>query len=480
MTYGFGRGMVSYPADIATSNGQWSADASARRAQLRRLIAEIEARAVRAPRATPAGARSSWGAADEPELLADAVRRETCSGPFTYREVVYPLRGCRGSQPLGELGALSGATMALLAPGEDLESAEADELYFLDIETTGLGGAGAIAFLVATARIERREVGAEGNGAEGDGAEQTLVLRQYLAESPPEEAALLEALIADADLASDPVLVSYNGRVFDAPLLDERATLHRQRAGFEALRQLDLLRAARTGYRGLLPDCRQGSMEWGVLSASRPPTDVPGAEVPGVYFQFLRTGSRRLLDPIVGHNELDVLGMAGLLAFYAGLLDRGRRAAGRDALALGRLLDARRDDRAEHYLEVAATGADTPGLREEGMLRLAALHKRAGRRRAASELWERTLALPTSAPLGPLVELAMYYEHQCHDFERASGFAMRARTHLAALSRSHPWPSAPRKIAELDHRLERLRRKIERAGEVASGGGGSAMGRSGR
>src|SRR5690606_26752386 len=159
-----------------------------------------------------------------PEVFPAAERRETSNGPCWVIEVVYPLDHEVGRQPLHEVAHVSPETYALLAPNEGAEEAALSDLLFIDIESTGLGGAGAMAFLVATGRLEVRE------------GVQAFVLRQYLATSPPEEGGVLAALLEDADVAGvDPVLVSYNGRAFDAPMLDGRATMHRLRAGFDAL-----------------------------------------------------------------------------------------------------------------------------------------------------------------------------------------------------------------------------------------------------
>lgn len=473
------------------------------RARLRRLIVEMEQRSP-SREAPPVRTRDvDEFDGDVPrDLMATAERRETELGPFTYREVTYPLEHVAGHQRLGDITALSPETLRLLAPEEGIEDAAIGDLYFLDIETTGLGGAGAIAFLVAAGRFD----------VDDEGAPTAFVLSQYLAESPPEEAALLEALIEDARFRDEPVLVTYNGGTFDAPMLDGRATMHRKRGGFEGLRQLDLLRPARTSYRGLLRNCKLATMEHELLGMTRPSEDVPGAEVPHWYFRFLRTGDHRMLNPIVEHNELDIVGMVGLLAWHVMHLDGGREPSERDALAVGRLLVARGDDeRAAPFLERAVAEAEggtseagatadesrtdetiaagrrasalrartgrtvyrpgvhrhvqpgPPSVREEALLRLAALRKRAGARELAAQLWHQALDLPARAPLEPLIELAMYYEHQCKDFDRAIAHADQAAAHVATQVRPHDPRRGGRWLEAIEHRLARLHSRAERA-----------------
>ena len=436
------------------------ADLTATRARLRRLISDMERRG---PKPVPAlrEVREAGRPRTTLEVFPDAVRRETSEGVCTYREVRYPLAFEVGEVPLAALTQVNGGLLDLLAPREELDEATLGDLWFLDIETTGLGGAGTLVFLVATARIESDEAGS------------AVVLRQYLAESPPEEAALLEALIEDGRFAEDPVLVTYNGRSFDAPMLDERATMHRRRAGLQGLRHLDLLHPTRLAFRGLLPSCRLGMVESEVLRMQRPSEDIPGAEVPAWYFRFLRVGDARMLRPIVEHNELDVVGMTGLLAWLAvgvqAQAPPSNDRAARDALAVGRLLSARgRASEAVRHLErsIRLGSSEQRGdavVLEQGLLLLAAIHKRDEQREQAAALWHRALELPARAPLTPLLELAMYYEHQRREFDLAIELAERAREHVERWLHPRDPAHGGRALMEIEHRLARLHSRAERA-----------------
>ena len=437
------------------SGGRAVALHAEQRERLRALIRGIESQPRSQPQPSRPGLADAPGAAVGPDapaldaLLPDVVRRETAEGACTYRERRYPLSHVVGEQPLAELRHARGDALALLAPGEGLERARPEELLFLDIETTGLGGAGAITFLVATGRLER--------GA--------FVLRQYLALSPAEEGALLEALIEDATLgAPDPVLVTYNGRAFDAPMLDQRATMHRRRGGFEALRHVDLLPPARLAYRGLLESCRLAVVEAELLGLRRPHDDVPGAEVPAWYFRYLRGGDARRLLPLIAHNELDVLALGGLLAWLAVTLTGVREPRGREALAAGRLLARRRrHDAARPHLRRALSDLPPSAARDEALARLAALYKTAGRRELAEPLWRELASEAGPRALRSHVELAIYYEHHLRDFARASAVVERALAAVEQAFLAHEAHRAERWRAQLLHRRRRLRSKQERA-----------------
>ena len=413
----------------------------------RRLQALIDRIEQRGPRrltpAPPAATAITSGARARSDTTL--VRRETAVGPCSYREVCYTPGASAGRQRLDALAALEPDSLALLVPGEALDAVAPHELLFLDIETTGLGGAGAMAFLVATARME---------------ADGVFVLRQYLARSPAEEGALLTALIEDARPDRDPVLVTYNGRGFDAPMLDGRMTMHRLRAGFEALRHVDLLTVSRLLYRGLLRSCRLAEVEVAVLGLERPGDEVPGAEVPAWYFRFLRTGDDRCLAPLIRHNEVDVVALGGLLARLSALATGAERPAhGVEGLALARLLARRaRPLEAAAHLEQALRTLAPSHARDEALHRLAMHHKRSGQRPLAVPLWAELASRPGHGRVHAQVELAKYYEHERRDFAAAASVVAEALALVAAGAAAE----RDRRLDELTHRQSRVRRKAGR------------------
>ena len=100
---------------------------------------------------------------------------------------------------------------------------------FFDLETTGLsGGAGTLAFLVGCGWFD------------DDGG---FVTRQFLLVRHADERALLEA-VAD-ELARAGALVSFNGKSFDAPLLETRYLFHRLAWRGRELPHVDVLHPAR-------------------------------------------------------------------------------------------------------------------------------------------------------------------------------------------------------------------------------------------
>ena len=199
---------------------------------------------------------------------------------------------------------------------------------FFDLETTGLnGGAGTYAFLVGCGMFD------------DDGG---FITRQFVLLRHVDERQLLQGVGAEFSKAG--ALVSFNGKSFDAPLIETRHLYHRLEWRAGGLPHLDVLHPARRFWghqiQGVAGDssCSLGTLERSVLGARRR-GDVPGFEIPARYFEFVRSGDARALAGVLEHNRLDLLSLAGLTARLLDLIRRGPTAArrAREALALGRL-----------------------------------------------------------------------------------------------------------------------------------------------
>lgn len=172
-------------------------------------------------------------------------------------------------------------------------------LIFLDTETTGLaGGAGTLAFLVGVARL----------------AADVLELTQWLLTAFSGEAALLDCLAAA--LGPEDLLVSFNGKAFDLPLLETRARLLGRAGGLRRRPHIDLLHALRRAHGRRLPDCRLKTAEVHLLGFERA-DDLPGALAPAAWRAWLTRGEAGRLAEVLAHNRHDLLSTALLLAVLA-------------------------------------------------------------------------------------------------------------------------------------------------------------------
>ncbi|MDR0655191.1 MAG: ribonuclease H-like domain-containing protein [Treponema sp.] len=177
----------------------------------------------------------------------------------------------------------------------------ADEYCFFDLETTGLsGGAGTVAFLAAMGRFT-----------------SSLGLRvdQFLLLDYPGETAFLERVLETlVPQAPGPVIVTYNGKTFDVPLLRTRCLMKGIRP--PEIFQADLLHPARRLWKNILPSCSQSVIETEILGLDRS-GDTSGAEAPDIWFDFLKTGKIQALMGICDHNIKDIAGLARLFTALA-------------------------------------------------------------------------------------------------------------------------------------------------------------------
>ena len=174
-----------------------------------------------------------------------------------------------------------------------------DDVLCFDTETTGLaGGTGTRAFMIGAADL----------------VDGQLRVRQLLTTTLAAEQAMLETFARW--LAPGTVLVSYNGRSYDAPLLKARYRLARLPCPVAPLAHLDLLHPARRRWRGRWENCRLATIEHRVLGVVRE-DDLPGSEAPRAWRDYLNGGPATDLRRVLAHNHTDVRSLAQLLAHLA-------------------------------------------------------------------------------------------------------------------------------------------------------------------
>lgn len=248
---------------------------------LKDRLAELDpsmGRRRRRARAAPASLGDLLGVSDEDGVLV--VER-------SYSELT-------SSEAAGRLlRALDRASKSVLAR-DDVDAsvrqllADPAGALFVDTETTGLSGN--MIFLLGAMRF--------------DGSD--LRLTQVFARDYGEEPRLLKrwtSMLRDASM-----LVSFNGKSFDLPMLRDRLAYHRM-AGPTEPPHLDLLHHSRRRWGKTLPDCRLQTLEWR-LCGRRRAGDIPGDEIPSVYHRYVRTGEAGDILSVFHHNALDIITLA--------------------------------------------------------------------------------------------------------------------------------------------------------------------------
>jgi uncharacterized protein YprB with RNaseH-like and TPR domain len=368
---------------------------------------------------------------------------------------------------------------------------------FLDTETTGLaGGSGTYAFMVGIAWWD----------AGG------LLVEQFFLRDLDEEHSLLLEL--SERMKRRPVLVTFNGKSFDWPLLETRYRMTRAVPVFSPKLHLDLLHPARQIWRLRLGSVRLKDLERHVLGRdgraldwSRQ-DDIDSALIPQMYFDYLRGGPTEPLVGIFRHNQMDLRGLAALAGKILALLDSGNGIASAvqaetndpiEVLGLSRMMRKRgHSTRARELYETALRFGLPRSIERLAQRELALLAKRELDYTRAISLWDalRQEPSPANRKEAPILaadahkalesaieaaeQLAIYYEHRAKQARPALDLVRAALAELQAAAqrdRKFARDRAMKMEARLTRRLMRLERRCTNGHLVtpASGSGSSSL-----
>jgi uncharacterized protein YprB with RNaseH-like and TPR domain len=343
-------------------------------------------------------------------MSGEVVRTEF--GEHFETERLWERHRRHGSVDISDLAELPGDLLEPLSSGS-IPQSNPVKWAFLDTETTGLaGGAGTYAFLIGV----------------GSADSEGFRVRQFFMRDYGEEASLLARLTEY--LARFDVLITYNGKAYDQPLLETRFRMARARHPFDRMEHLDLLFGARRLWKLRLDSCRLVDLENQILGVERQ-GDLPGEMIPYCYFDYLRTQRAFQLVPIFHHNAIDILSLACLTAIVPFAFRAPAEAAfrhGADLIGLGRWLQ--KEGRHEEALGLFRRAVEL-GLGDSLLFRtlwdMAAIERRAGRTDAALAIVTELAASRNAYRAKALCELAKHYEH------REGNYAMALEMTQAAI-----------------------------------------------
>jgi uncharacterized protein YprB with RNaseH-like and TPR domain len=351
--------------------------------------------------------------------------------------------------PQPRAGEMDSGALRLLAPDAVDTVCDCAKWIFLDTETTGLaGGTGTYAFLVGLAWWD----------------EDGFVVEQHFMRDHSEEPSLL--LDIAERFAHGRVLVTFNGKSFDWPLLQTRFQISRVAGIPEPVAHLDLLHPARQLWRLSLRSVALAQLEQHVLQFDRG-QDIASETIPQRYFDFLRGGPPEAIAEVFLHNQMDLCGLS-LLALHINeiLADPENNAccAG-ELFGISRLLQRRGQDHLAGRIYRKALGSGLPKTAEQVANReLALLAKRGGNYELSNALWEKLLD-DSPAGLKAYEQLAIYYEHRADLPEKAAELSREALVKLQDAFHFGRIPSSQYQQwhASFHHRLNRLRTKTAKA-----------------
>lgn len=347
-----------------------------------------------------------------------------------------------GHIPIARARKIESHIASALALDSNFANVDFTRMLLLDTETTGLsGGTGTLPFLIGMAWFE----------------DEGLRIEQLLLKRPGEERPLLSRLAER--IAESSCIVTYNGKSFDWPLLRTRAIINRVPVPTPNA-HLDLLHCARRIFARRLGRVRLVQVESEVLGMVRE-HDVEGAEIPHLYWDFIRGGEESILTPVIEHNANDLVALAALLA---ALGERWESAlpthAPADRLGIARLALRHGDfERAIRFAKAAASSTGSADMTVDACLveiEVARAHRKheevcllLQKAIDACESDERRAALHLA--------LAKHLEHRCGDPQAAMTHAAHTAVAEGTL-----------KSAE---RMARLLRKHERQATKATNSG---------
>jgi len=345
-----------------------------------------------------------------------------------------------GSADIGALADLPHCLLDALSENE-IPAAGPERWAFLDTETTGLaGGSGTYAFLIGVGRI----------------TPAGFRIRQFFMREYVEERSVLEAL--NQHLADFDVLITYNGKSYDQPLLETRYRMTRHTPPFARLGHLDLLHGARRLWKLRLDSCRLMQLEEQILGVYRE-GDLPGEMIPYVYFEYLRSREAQRLQPIFHHNAIDILTLACLTAIVPAAfrstdsesLARVGVKRGEDLAGIARWLLAAEEHEQALALFKRALDAGLPDrLLFRALWDVALIEKKLERPHAALQVFTELAGCANEYCVCALQELAKYYEHE----ERNYGIALEFTKQAIAYESS---PALHHRKARLERRLAKPR-----------------------
>lgn len=324
-----------------------------------------------------------------------------------------------------------------------------DQFCFVDIETTGLsGGAGTFAFLIGAGKYE------------GD----SLLIRQFFLRDPSEELAHLSAF--EQFLLPCCSLVTYNGKSFDAPVINSRFTIHGEHSPLTELIHIDLLHLARRLWPNRLPSRTLGNIETQILNTTRTDQDIPGWMIPQLYMDYLHFGDAFPLKQVFYHNLQDVISLSKLLNHVSNLLSEPRSNVmeyGVDLIALAKLFESIGDTSLAAELYFRGLDYEMPeSIMLEAIHRLSLIHKRQQNYSEAISLWQRATRYKY---IEAFVELAKYFEHHVQEYPSALYWTESAITVMLSESATYKKDT----LNNLYHRSKRLHRLLAKQNSPDTG-----------
>lgn len=313
-----------------------------------------------------------------------------------------------------------------------------EDILVFDLETTGLGRGGIFAFMIGLGYFDQGQ----------------FFVEQVFLPDPDAEVNSFDRILEL--LKTKSLLVTFNGKTFDVPVLESRLLYHQIWLNIRQMEHLDLLHIARRLWKNKLPSCALETIEFYILGHIRDKElDIEGGDIPQTYFHYLMSGDPELIRRIFVHNHHDILHTAALLALICNSTIYPPQSGFDiriDYHALARLyLSQKQPKIAKRILiDLIATGVVSADIACD----LGLLYKQEKDLEAAIDAYE--IASGLASRIG-MLELCKLQENFRKDYTEALNTAKRLEQYLLA----RPMVDS-KAIALLQKRQERLQQKLQK------------------
>jgi len=335
------------------------------------------------------------------------INDENKTESFDIIESVFSLEEPYGDIRLSEWGFILPESIAVVFQDESLKDIDTNRFLFFDTETTGLSvGTGTIPFML-------------GFGYFDDKYFKTKI---FLLNDMSAENNMLEAVDDFIKSGEFTAIITYNGKSYDFPLMENRYILNRRRFPLLKLPHLDFLYPARIIWKNTFDSRRLGYLGEMLLGISRE-EDIDGSRIPALYFSYVRTGNYSLIETVVKHNELDLVGLAALVLKGVKYIENIENTDDEgEILGICNLYEkCLKLETAEEKYSYLIDNAEREEIKNKAIKRLSVIKKKRKLYDEAVDLWEK---LSSKRDIESYRELAIYYEHREKNLKKALKYAV--------------------------------------------------------
>jgi uncharacterized protein YprB with RNaseH-like and TPR domain len=334
--------------------------------------------------------------------------------------------------------------LPLLSKKQFQEPISLNDILIFDLETTGLaGGTGTYPFLMGFGIFEKKGI---------------RIFQYFLPEFGREISAYLDL----ATLWSKKnILLSYNGKSFDYPLIRNRMILNRINNPFEGYNHLDLLHIARRLWKDILPSCSLETIEEQIFYFNRW-RDIGGSLIPQAYFTFLQNGDISDIRRIIDHNQIDIISLSRLLFYLHQTENNNMISSFSDHEKVAMFNIAVTISELSHIQPlISSLTEENKKVPTQSLKNYSLLLKRQNKWPQALEIWQNFIDLGEEITFS-CEELAKYYEHREINIIKAIEYTNRARDFLSSIEEIEGNEESRNMKSQFNHRLNRLNAKLKR------------------